>query len=102
MTLRSGFIVPALALGLLVAGCSKKQTEVSSSAPAAPAAPAASATPAAPAAASPAAPAAAAAPPAGPAEISVADTTARLAAADWALKQDEIKRDPDGQWASEA
>ncbi len=103
MTLRSGFVVPALALGLLVAGCTKKQTEVSSSAPAAaPAAPAMPATPATPAAGSPAAPAAAAAPPAGPAEISVADTSARLAAAEWALKQDEIKHDPDGQWASEA
>src|SRR5580658_1843422 len=30
---------------------------------------------------------------------STADTTAKLAAADWALKQDEIKNDPNGEWA---
>src|ERR1700674_2128302 len=72
MTLRSGFIVPALVLGLLAAGCTKKQeTEAASSAPApapgpAPAAPAAApATPATPAAGSPAAPATPAAPAAG-------------------------------------
>jgi len=28
-----------------------------------------------------------------------ADTTAKLAAADWAMKQDEIKNEPNGQWA---
>ena len=112
MTIRSGLTIPALALGVYVAagclaGCAKKEAEVSSTAPAAapapPAAPAAAA-PAAPAAA-PAAPAAApAAPPAAPAAggESVADTTAKLAAAEWALKQDEIKHDPDGQWAAEA
>lgn len=27
------------------------------------------------------------------------DTTAKLAAAEWAIKQDAIKNDPDGQWA---
>ena len=31
-----------------------------------------------------------------------ADTTAKLAAADWALKQEEIKNDPNGQWAVQA
>ena len=31
-----------------------------------------------------------------------AETTAKLAAAEWALKQDEIKRDPNGQWAIQA
>ena len=97
MTLRSGSMALALIAGLLVAGCAKKQAEVSSSAaPAAPAAPAAAAAPAAPAAPP------AAAPPAAAADNGVADTTAKLAAAEWALKQDEIKRDPDGQWASEA
>jgi len=97
MTLRPGFMVLALVLALLVAGCAKKQAEVSSSAPpAAPAAPAA-ASPAAPAA--PGAPAAASAP---PADTGMADTTAKLAAVEWALKQDEIMHDPDGQWASEA
>jgi hypothetical protein len=105
MTLRSGSMVLALVLGLLVAGCAKKQAEVSStSPPAAPAAPAppsqaAPAAPATPAAGTTAAPAAAAA---APADTGVADTTAKLAATEWALKQDEIKHDPDGQWASEA
>jgi hypothetical protein len=105
MTLRSGSMVLALVLGVLAAGCAKKQAEVSSSAPpATPAAPsqAAPAAPATPAAGTPAAPAAAAAAPAASADTGVADTTAKLAAAEWALKQDEIKHDPDGQWASEA
>jgi hypothetical protein len=31
-----------------------------------------------------------------------AETTAKMAATDWALKQDEIKRDPKGQWAIQA
>jgi len=31
-----------------------------------------------------------------------AETTAKMAAAEWALKQDEIKHDPNGQWAIEA
>jgi hypothetical protein len=92
-------MVLALVLGLLAAGCAKKQAEVSSSAPPAAPAPPAAASPAAPAA--PATPAAAAAP-AAPADTGVADTTAKLAAAEWALKQDEIKHDADGQWASEA
>lgn len=99
MTVRSGSMVLALVLGLLAAGCAKKQAEVSSSAPPAAPAPPAAASPAAPAA--PATPAAAAAP-AAPADTGVADTTAKLAAAEWALKQDEIKHDADGQWASEA
>jgi len=108
MTLRSGFMALALVLGLLAAGCAKKQAEVSSSAsPAAPAAPAAAspaapAAPATPAAGTPAAPAAPAAAPAASAGDGVADTTAKLAAVDWALKQDEIMHDADGQWASEA
>ena len=117
MTLRSGFIVPSLVLGLLAAGCTKqKETEVASSAPATapapapPAAPtpaAAAATSATPAAGSPGAPTAApAATVAGAAGAAagdtVADTTAKLAAAEWALKQDEIKNDPDGQWAIDA
>ena len=102
MTLRLGSMVLALVLGLLVAGCAKKQAEVSStSPPAAPAAPsqAAPAAPATPAAGTAAAPAAA---PAASTDTGVADTTAKLAAAEWALKQDEIKHDADGQWASEA
>jgi hypothetical protein len=104
MTRRSGSMALALALGLLVAGCAKKQAEVSSTS--APAAPAAPATPVAGMPAAPAAPAAAsaapAAAPAPSADTAMADTTAKLAATEWALKQDEIKHDPDGQWASEA
>jgi hypothetical protein len=33
---------------------------------------------------------------------SSAETTAKMAAADWAMKQDEIKKDPNGQWAIQA
>jgi hypothetical protein len=106
MTLRTGLMVPALVLGLLVVGCMRKQeAAVSSSAPstspapaaAAPAAPAASATPATPASPAANAPAPGAAP-----GDTVADTTAKLAAADWAIRQDQIKHDPDGQWATDA
>jgi hypothetical protein len=46
----------------------------------------------------PPAPAPAAAP-AVSADGSSADTTAKLAAVDWAVKQDQIKNDPNGQWA---
>lgn len=48
------------------------------------------------------APAPAAAPSAAPTasgSASTADTTAKIAGARWALKQDEIKNDPKGQWA---
>jgi len=48
------------------------------------------------------APAPAQAPAAAPvvnADGSSVDTTAKLAAADWAIKQDEIKNDPNGEWA---
>lgn len=112
MTRRSGSMALALVLGLLVAGCAKKQADGSSTS--APATPAASAVPVAPAAPSQAAPAAApvtpavGTTPAAPAasapsaDAGVADTTAKLAAVEWALKQEEIKNDPDGQWASEA
>jgi hypothetical protein len=106
----------ALLFGLLVAGCAKKQADVSSTsapattaaAPAAPAAPsqaaapAAPATPGTPAVGTPAAPGAPAAASAPSADAGMADTTAKLAAVEWALKQEEIKHDPDGQWASEA
>ncbi len=39
---------------------------------------------------------------AAPAANGGADTTAKLAAADWAIKQDSIKNDPNGQWAISA
>ncbi len=76
-----------LLLPLLVAGC-KKETPTQQQAQPAPAA-----TSSAPA---PATPAATAAADAG------AETTAKLAGAAWALKQDEIKSDPNGQWAIQA
>jgi hypothetical protein len=56
--------------------------------------------------ASPAAPAASAAPApsasSGAVNGSSAETTSKMAAADWALKQDEIKHDANGQWAIQA
>jgi hypothetical protein len=52
-----------------------------------------------PPASAPAAPAPAPAAPAPGPDGSTADTTAKLAAADWALKQDQIKNDPNGLWA---
>jgi hypothetical protein len=113
MTFRTSLMAAALVLGLLAAGCKQdKQAEVSSSAaPAAPsqaASPPAAGNPAAPAASAvpaggaPATPAAAPAGAAGPASDGMAETTAKLAAVDWALKQDAITHDPDGQWASDA
>ncbi len=71
---------------LFATGCGKSHQESSTAPAAAPAA-----QPAPPAAS---APAAAPAPGA-----NGADTTARLAAVDWAIKQDAIKNDPNGQWA---
>ena len=56
---------------------------------------------AAPAATAPTASAPASAPGSGDAGAS-AETTAKMAAAEWALEQDEIKRDPNGQWAIQA
>jgi hypothetical protein len=49
-------------------------------------------------------------PPSAPAEAAsspeaaggVVETTAKMAAVDWAVKQDEIKNDPNGQWAIQA
>ena len=45
------------------------------------------------------APVSASAKPAGTAGAVEADTTAKLAGAEWAMKQDQIKNDPSGQWA---
>jgi hypothetical protein len=80
-----------LALGALVifGGCGKSNTPAPETKSAAAPAPAP-------------APAPAAAPAAAPvvnADGSSADTTAKLAASDWAVKQDEIKNDPNGEWA---
>ena len=51
-----------------------------------------------------AAPAPASTPAAAPADANAAraETTAKMAAAEWAMKQDEIKHDPNGQWAIQA
>ena len=56
---------------------------------------------AAPATTAPAASAPAAAPGSADAGAS-AETAAKMAAANWALQQDEIKSDPNGQWATQA
>jgi hypothetical protein len=73
----------------LIVGCGKSnQTPAPTSQPAA-------STQSSPAPAPPSAPAA----PTPGADGSTADTTAKLAAADWAIKQDEIKNDPNGEWA---
>jgi len=53
----------------------------------------------------PANPAPAAAPAAAPANADAsasAEASAKMAAADWAMKQDEIKNDPNGEWAIQA
>ena len=83
-------VLCCLALVLSNVACKK---EASTEQPAKPAA-AASSSPTA------AAPAPTPVPAAG--EASSADTTAKLAAADWAIKQDEIKNDPNGEWAISA
>jgi hypothetical protein len=87
-TLVSAAGLLTLATLLAATGCGKSNPE-STSAPAAPA----TAPSAPPAPATPAAPAA---------DSGGADTTAKLAAADWAIKQDAILHDPDGQWAISA
>ncbi len=81
------FVLPLV----LLSGCKKdSSTEASTTKPAATApAPAPTATPAA-------------APAADTNATSAADTGAKMAAADWAMKQDEIKNDPNGEWAIQA
>ena len=76
-----------LALATLFAGCKKEAGNQETANATKPAAPAPTATPAA-------APSASADP--------NTETTAKLAGAAWALKQDEIKNDPKGQWAIQA
>ena len=73
---------------LLVAGCSKKPEPAASTATG-------------PVTNAPAATTAPATPSSAPGSYG-ADSTARLAGAEWALKQDAIKNDPDGQWAIQA
>jgi hypothetical protein len=79
---------------VFLSGCKKSNSteETSKPAPSTNAAPAA----AAPAASAPAATSSSAD------AAATAETTAKMAAAEWAIKQDEIKRDPNGQWAIQA
>jgi hypothetical protein len=81
MTTHSKSLICAAALGLLLAGCKKETPNTMSAAAPAPA------------------PAEPAATPAPAPDGSSADTTAKLAGAQWAMRQDEIKNDPKGQWA---
>jgi hypothetical protein len=76
--------------GLVSLGCQKKEGTVATTAQNT--APARAAVPAATTAGSA---------PSAPSGASV-DTTSKLAAAEWAIKQDAIKNDPDGQWAVSA
>jgi hypothetical protein len=113
--------IAASLLALTISGCSKADSAPAASAPAAAPAPATAAAPAtvaadvsaassavAPAASAPAAtaaPAAATAAPAAPAAPPTAaerEAERKKAQIEWALKQDEIKSDPNGQWATDA
>ena len=91
MTIRIKLIYCLLPL-LFLSGCKKSSStpESSEAKPAANTTPATASTPAA----NTAAPAAA--------DASAAEASAKMAAADWAMKQDEIKNDPNGQWAMQA
>lgn len=84
----------AFALLFLTVACNKKSNDNTQNSAPQPA-PAAASTPA-PAAATASAPATP------DASGATAETTAKLAAAEWAIKQDEIKNDPNGQWAISA
>ena len=79
---------------VFLSGCKKSNSTEETSKPAA-------STNAAPATTAPAASAPAATSSSADAAAS-AETTSKMAAAEWALKQDEIKRDSNGQWAIQA
>jgi hypothetical protein len=100
MTIRFTLVLIPLVVMLFSVGCKKSATEEQSAAKPAPA----SATSASPAAstAAPAASAPTSTVASADASGASAETTAKMAAADWALKQDEIKHDPKGQWAIQA
>jgi hypothetical protein len=89
----SSFVATALLCSLAFAGCKKEPpASMSSTAPA-------PATTPAPASTAPASTTPAQASTTSDGGASSADTTAKLAGAQWALRQDEIKNDPKGQWA---
>ena len=79
---------------VFISGCKKSNSTEETSKPAA-------STNAAPATTAPAASAPAATSSSADAAAS-AETTSKMAAAEWAIKQDEIKRDSNGQWAIQA
>ena len=85
--------------GLVSLACAKKEAPVAASAPAPASEPAPSPAPApaSTAASASTATAATSTPPA--AGDTTVETTAKLAGVEWALKQDAIKNDADGQWA---
>jgi hypothetical protein len=89
MRIHSQLFCFAFALTLAFAGCKKETPNTMSATSPAPAP-----------AASPVANPPAATPASGAGQS--AETTAKLAGAAWALKQDEIKNDPKGQWAIQA
>src|SRR5579859_2626038 len=92
-------ILFSLAAALLIAGCKSKPSNPPDSAPTAAVQPAAQpAQPSSTPTTSAPAPAAAAADP----SAATVEENKKLSAIDWALKQDEIKHDPNGQWATEA
>lgn len=88
----------ALLAGLLGGACRKASQTPAPATTSTPAPTGVATSAAAPAATTIPAPA----PPAAAAGGSTAETTAKMAAAEWALKQDDIKNDPDGQWAIQA
>ena len=86
-----------VAAALLIAGCKSKTDKPTASTPPAATQPAAPSQPSsAPASSAPAS--AAAADP----NAATVEESKKLSAIDWALKQDEIKHDPNGQWATDA
>jgi len=92
MKIRTRLICCVLPFVFLL-GCKKSGTETSEAKPAAnSAAPAATAQPAS----------APAATPSGADAGASTEAAAKMAAADWAMKQDEIKNDPNGEWAIQA
>jgi hypothetical protein len=98
MSSQTRILFSFLAAALLIAGCKSKPSNPPDSTPPVAAQPAA--TPSqpsnAPAASTPATAAAA-----DPSAATVEENK-KLSAIDWALKQDEIKHDPNGQWATDA